>query len=124
MDLLTVYEAAAELRLNPKTVRRYIESGRLPAVRIGRRLRIERTALEALARPVRPREAMPTPKAEPILPGPAMTILTDEEVAQALAAMAQARAFSEAVQARHGGQLFPESWPLIRAAREERSREL
>jgi len=36
MDLLTVHETAAMLKVNPDTVRRYITSGRLPAVRIGR----------------------------------------------------------------------------------------
>lgn len=124
MDLLTVHETAAELKLNPKTVRRYIESGRLPAVRIGRRLRIERTALEALARPVRPGEALPAAKANPIGPQDTMTILTAEEVAEALAAMREAEAFREAMQARRGGKPLPDSWPVIREEREARSRQL
>ena len=54
MDLLTVQETAVLLKLNPKTVRNYIASGRLAARRVGRRVRIERTAAEALAVPFRP----------------------------------------------------------------------
>jgi excisionase family DNA binding protein len=52
MDLLTVQETAEMLRVNPMTVRRYIASGRLAAVRIGRRIRVPREALDALARPI------------------------------------------------------------------------
>lgn len=54
MDLLTVREAAAMLRVSQVTLRRYVASGRLPAVRVGRNVRIERTAAEDLAEPARP----------------------------------------------------------------------
>jgi len=56
MDLLTVDETAAMLRVNPVTIRRYIKSGRLPAVRVGRHVRIEKETAEALATPVVPPE--------------------------------------------------------------------
>lgn len=46
MDLLTVKETAELLRVAPITVRRHIASGRLPALRIGRAIRIEREAVE------------------------------------------------------------------------------
>lgn len=46
MDLLTVKETADLLRVAPITVRRHIASGRLPALRIGRAIRIEREAVE------------------------------------------------------------------------------
>jgi excisionase family DNA binding protein len=52
MNLLTVDETAAMLRVNPVTIRRYIKSGRLPAVRVGRHVRIEKEAAEALATPI------------------------------------------------------------------------
>ncbi len=52
MDLLTVKETAALLKVSPLTVRRYIAGGRLPAVRMGRRLRIERRAVARLLAPV------------------------------------------------------------------------
>jgi excisionase family DNA binding protein len=54
MDLLTVREAAALLKVNPMTVRRYIAAGKLRAVRIGRGIRISRSALDDLATPVQP----------------------------------------------------------------------
>jgi excisionase family DNA binding protein len=45
---LTVDEAAALLRVNPATIRRRIEDGRLPVVRLGRRLvRIPADAIAA-----------------------------------------------------------------------------
>jgi len=48
MDLLTVREAAAMLRVSQVTLRRYVASGKLPAVRVGRNVRIERNAAEDL----------------------------------------------------------------------------
>ena len=56
MDLLTVQETAQMLRVHPMTVRRYISSGRLTAVRIGRRIRVPLEAVGRLAKPVDPRE--------------------------------------------------------------------
>ena len=52
MDLLTVQEAAAMLRVSQVTLRRYVASGKLPAVRVGRNVRIERSAAEGIAMPV------------------------------------------------------------------------
>jgi len=46
MELLTVDEAAAVLNVAPVTVRRWIATGRLPALRLGRKLRVRRDALE------------------------------------------------------------------------------
>ena len=55
-DFLTVYEAAAELRCSPATIRRRIRSGDLAAVRIGegRSIRISRASQAALLEPVEP----------------------------------------------------------------------
>jgi excisionase family DNA binding protein len=47
--LVTVEQAAEQLKLHPKTVIRYIRSGRLPAKRIGKSYRIERAKLDAFA---------------------------------------------------------------------------
>lgn len=52
MDLLTVREAAAMLRVSQVTLRRYVASGKLPAVRVGRNVRIERSAAAEIATPV------------------------------------------------------------------------
>jgi len=59
MDLITIPETAAMLKVNPMTIRRYILSGRLAAVRVGRQLRVEKAAAEALATPVKPQGDSP-----------------------------------------------------------------
>lgn len=43
---LTVAEVAELLKLNQQTVRNWIDQGSLPAVRVGRRVRIKRSDLE------------------------------------------------------------------------------
>ena len=45
---LTVAEVAEMLKLNQQTVRNWIDQGSLPAVRVGRRVRIKRSDLERL----------------------------------------------------------------------------
>jgi excisionase family DNA binding protein len=47
--LVTVEQAAEQLKLHPKTVLRYIRDGRLPATRIGKSYRIVRADLDAFA---------------------------------------------------------------------------
>ncbi len=59
MVLLTVQETASLLRVSPMTIRRYISSGRLPAVRIGRGVRVPRESLAQLLAPIE----RPTPVA-------------------------------------------------------------
>ncbi len=44
-DMLTVEDVAKELRVDQKTVRRWIQRGELVAIDIGREYRIRRTAL-------------------------------------------------------------------------------
>ena len=55
MDLLTIVETARELKVAPITIRRYIDSGRLPAVRVGRAVRVRREAVERFVTDVEPR---------------------------------------------------------------------
>ncbi len=45
---LTVAEVAALLRLNQQTVRNWIDQGSLPALRVGRRVRIKQSDLDRL----------------------------------------------------------------------------
>ena len=45
---LTVAEVAATLQLNQQTVRNWIDAGTLPALRVGRRVRIKRTDFERI----------------------------------------------------------------------------
>ena len=52
MEFLTVDQVAEMLQVNPLTVRRYIERGTLPAVRVGRRVRVHREAIQALLQPI------------------------------------------------------------------------
>lgn len=47
--IVTVEQAAEQLRLHPKTVLRYIHEGRLAATRVGKSYRIPRAALDAFA---------------------------------------------------------------------------
>jgi excisionase family DNA binding protein len=47
-SFLTVAEVAEMLKLNQQTVRNWIDQGSLPAVRVGRRVRILRSDLERL----------------------------------------------------------------------------
>ena len=47
-SLLTVAEVAEMLRLNQQTVRNWIDAGTLPAIRVGRRVRIKRSDLNRI----------------------------------------------------------------------------
>jgi excisionase family DNA binding protein len=45
---VTVFEVAELLKVNPQTVRNWIVKGTLPAVRVGRRVRIRRVDLDRM----------------------------------------------------------------------------
>ncbi len=45
---MTVADVAALLKLNQQTVRNWIDAGTMPAVRIGRRVRIKRSDFDAV----------------------------------------------------------------------------
>ena len=47
-EFLTVGEVASVLKLNPQTIRNWIDQGSLPALRVGRRVRIRREDFERL----------------------------------------------------------------------------
>jgi excisionase family DNA binding protein len=47
-EFLTVAEVAAVLKLNQQTVRNWIDRGELPALHVGRRVRVRRSDFEAL----------------------------------------------------------------------------
>ena len=47
-DFMTVAEVASVLKLNQQTVRNWIDQGTLPALHIGRRVRIRRLDFDAL----------------------------------------------------------------------------
>jgi excisionase family DNA binding protein len=47
-EFLTVAEVAATLKLNQQTIRNWIDAGSLPALRVGRRVRVLRRDLDQL----------------------------------------------------------------------------
>ena len=47
-DFMTVAEIAAILKLNQQTIRNWIDEGKLPALHIGRRVRVRRADFDAL----------------------------------------------------------------------------
>ena len=53
MALLTVPEVAKRLRVHQLTVRRHIKDGSLPAVRVGRAIRVKEDDLNAFLEPTR-----------------------------------------------------------------------
>jgi excisionase family DNA binding protein len=57
--LYSLEQIAERLRLNVRTVRGYVRSGRLKAVRIGKQYRVTREDLEAITGPLSPAVAIP-----------------------------------------------------------------
>jgi excisionase family DNA binding protein len=53
-DVMTVAEIAAILKLNQQSVRNWIDQGALPAIRVGRRVRIRWGGVEAMMKPAGP----------------------------------------------------------------------
>ena len=47
-EFMTVAEIAAILKLNQQTIRNWIDQGKLPALHIGRRVRVRRADFDAL----------------------------------------------------------------------------
>ncbi|MFZ5677081.1 MAG: helix-turn-helix domain-containing protein [Pseudomonadota bacterium] len=87
--LMTVDQAAAALKLHPKTVLRHIREGRLPATRIGKAYRIERARLDAFAGVASGRTAPSgAARATVIVEVPALAAETAERLATFLGAAA------------------------------------
>lgn len=87
--LVTVEQAAEELKLHPKTVLRHIREGRLEAKRIGKAYRIDRAKLDAFAGTAggRARPALGV-RATVIVEVPDMTVEMAEHMATFLSAAA------------------------------------
>ena len=64
-ELLSIQEVAQITGLHEITIRRYIRAGELEAVRIGRRIRVRREALDRLLKPMQP-EVTPESAAEDV----------------------------------------------------------
>jgi excisionase family DNA binding protein len=139
MDLLTVPEAAALLRVATITVRRRIADGSIKAVRVGKGLRIPREALERFIEPVGPDD--PLRVAEPPAPAYGTSTqeavylsdiltarqamkLTPEEKQRATQAIEEARQALEEEHKQRGGKPWPSSWRVINRERDKRTRHL
>lgn len=120
---LTVAEAAARLRVNPSTIRRWIAMGSLPASRVGhRRVALKESDVAAMIAPIRGVREVPlltTPDGRPSLPP-----LTPEEQRQGFAALEAARQLRTELLERRGGVPFSPSWELLNEARDERTEQL
>ncbi|HLH25703.1 MAG TPA: helix-turn-helix domain-containing protein [Chloroflexota bacterium] len=66
MELLTVDDTAEALKVSTTTVRRFIADGRLPAVKVGKVVRVRREAVEQLAQPVQPKARRERSRARPM----------------------------------------------------------
>lgn len=132
MELLTIQEVASLLKVNPITVRRQIAAGRLPAVKIGRHVRVKKEAVESLLSPIRPKLPGQPPatlqeqgggrkELRPIVPH----LLTAAEKRRGLAALENLHRLQDELLKKTGGELVtPPSWELLDEARDQRSRDL
>ena len=67
-ELLSIQEVAQITGLHEITIRRYVHSGELEAVRIGRRIRVRREAVDRLMKPLHPGpDPEPALQSEPYL---------------------------------------------------------
>jgi excisionase family DNA binding protein len=80
MRYLTVHEAASLLRVSELTVRRWIWAGKLPAARLGRRVRIRPSDLHSLLLPSPRRDG--SPDAAPRPGSPAALLHAVREIAR------------------------------------------
>jgi excisionase family DNA binding protein len=112
----TVSEAARLLRVSVPTVWRWIDSGRLPAHRVGRRsIRIRKEDLAAVIRPARD-EAMKELKQQDL-----QVIHLGRRPVDVENLLDSLRKGQEQILARRKGKRFRSSVPLIRESRDDRS---
>lgn len=123
-ELLTIAEVAKLLKVSVVTLHRWLMQGRLPAYRLGPRgVRIRRSDLGKVLTPTL--EEADT-SGEETSAGAGLTFcpLTEAEADRRLAAIKQVQAIREEMLAQRQGKPFAPSWPMIRKAREERSKRL
>ena len=129
-DLLTIAETMKLLKVGRTTVHRWIRDGRLQAYHLGpHSIRLRRDEIRALLSPqgqIRPASAEPRSHATGGVFRHVSEIppLTHEAKRRALEALERLGKHTADQLARRAGKPFPESWPLIRKDREERSRQV
>jgi excisionase family DNA binding protein len=119
-DLLSVKEAAKQLRVSEPTVWRWINQLLLPAYRVGqKRVYVKRADLEPLITPAREKGGlMPSAERGRVKP------LTLHEREQVLDAVQESRRrLTQMLEAR-GGRLYTRGRELLEQVREERSEHL
>ncbi|MEX2227763.1 MAG: helix-turn-helix domain-containing protein [Dehalococcoidia bacterium] len=124
-DLCTVAEAAEMLGVSVSTIWRWVDSGQLPAFRVGpKAIRIKRQDVEAAIQPVSRQNEVPTMSRIYTDTREALRPRTAEERARALAWLERAEKLAKRFSARRKGLPLPDSAAIIREAREERSKQL
>jgi excisionase family DNA binding protein len=122
-NLVTVAEAAALLRVDRSTIRRWIREGSLPALRVGhRQVRIRRGDLSAAVSPI---SETPTHDSTGRKDNHLIPRLTADDQRKMLEAADRAERLHAEQRMRGGGDpAAPPSWVLINEARDERSRQI
>lgn len=121
-EFCTVADAADALGVSVSTVWRWVDAGKLPAVRIGpRAIRIRRHDVAAAIRPVKdtPQTSMAHLHTDVAVATRPLTRDEKRQFAAAIEAMDKVR---NEILLRRKGKLVPDSTALIRQAREDRSR--
>lgn len=121
-EYLSVAQAAAALRVNTSTIRRWIAQGELPAYRVGQRRVVLKRAdvagqVIAIARAGKRKGRQRTAER------PSAPSLTPEQQRQAFAAVEAARRLQAELLAARDGRPFPPSWETLNDLRDERSGE-
>jgi excisionase family DNA binding protein len=120
---VTVAEAAKLLQVHQSSVRRWIDTGDLPAHRVGqRRVLVKRSDLAKLITPARAEQERGErmSQTEPL----SIPKLTPEQQRQWLDAIERAKQRQAEMLAQRKGKLWSPSSELLNEAREERARQL